>query len=84
MPGMAKVKRWIPIEKDKLGERYERQCPTCKGKNFLVFKEKERKKNHRGKRAYRIVALCANTACAVHKEGKLRRVGWHGRRSLKG
>lgn len=80
---MARTKRWIALEKDKWGARWERQCPTCLGKAFLVVKEKEREKKHRGKRAYRIVALCANQKCAVHKEGKVRRIGWHSKRGLK-
>jgi hypothetical protein len=79
---MAKTKRWIALENDKWGARWERQCPTCLGKVFLVVKEKEREKKHRGKRAYRIVALCANQKCTVHKEAKVRRIGWHSKRSL--
>jgi hypothetical protein len=82
MPGMKKPIRWTPLKRDKWGDRLERVCPTCDGKAFTVVKEKEREKKHRGKRAYRIVAICANKECAEH-EAKPRRIGWHSKRSLK-
>jgi len=80
------VKRWIVLKKedqDKWGSRSERQCPTCLGKTFQVRKEKELVKKHRGKRAYRIVVVCANQKCDEHRNAKERRVGWDKKRSLK-
>jgi hypothetical protein len=79
MPSKA---RWIPLTPDKWGARFERFCPTCAGRTFQVIQEKERAKKHKGKRADRVVVVCANPECREHDENKCRRVGWVGRRSL--
>ena len=71
MPSKA---RWIPLTPDKWGARFERFCPTCSGKTFQVIQEKEREKKHKGKRADRVVVVCANPECKEHNERKCRRV----------
>lgn len=89
---MAQAKRWMPLEKDKWGDRAERYCPTCGRKAFQIIREKERRKEKRpGKRADRIVAICANPKCDEHKKAKelpedsryRPRVGWRTRRTRK-
>jgi len=74
--------RWTSITPDKWGARFERFCPACTGNTFHVIQEKERARKHKGKRADRVVVVCANPECKEHSERKCRRVGWAVRRSL--
>ena len=75
---------WVKLAPDKWGPRWRWQCASCKGTTFRVYCEKERAKKHRGQRADRTVALCANPKCTTSQNNSVKRVGWTNRRKIAG